>query len=249
MIDKNFVFGDIGNTRIKLLEGEVLNSYFITQTTIDEIAELLKNKIFLYSSVNKTFESNLLSKLVQLNIRYRTVSFDEIRKLINFDNVDGMGKDRLLGLCGAISFQNAPIITIDCGSCMTINVMNEQNEVLGGTITAGLITQLEALRRINEVLYPKMFTLKKNIPINTNDAVFVGTLNSLVGAVKEFLTDVFERLEWEEEKVKIIIVGGYKDLIAERLKQSTNYKITEIDNLVVYGIKKVFESIAKEIII
>jgi len=232
-----FVSADIGNSRLKLLINEKLLAFKLEEDFYNELIDLLANKEFVYSSVNSKAEEALLKKLFENSISYRKISYNDLKNRIDLSLVHGMGLDRVLGLAGALSFTKAPLITIDCGSALTVNVMDENCKVLGGIIMPGLITQAESLGRINPILYPEKLVKPEDIlPKNTNDNVMSGIVNSLQGGVIKYITDVCEELKWIKEQIPIFVTGGYRELIAEELIDK-GFNVQVHENLVTQGIK------------
>ncbi|MEI6089714.1 MAG: type III pantothenate kinase [bacterium] len=234
-----FVSADLGNSRLKLLIDDDLLAFNLDNDFYDELIELIGDKEFAYSSVNRIAEEKLLEKLTANSVRIRKLTLDDIENLISLDGIEGMGLDRALGLAGALSLIIAPVITIDCGSALTVNILGKNSQFLGGIIMPGLITQAESLRRINPILYPTNFVKPTDkIPKNTNDNVMAGMINSLQGGVTKYLTEVFEELEWTKGNIPIFVTGGYRELIADELiAKGFNVQIHE--NLVTLGIKSI----------
>lgn len=234
-----FISADIGNSRLKILIENNLLAFNLDEDFYDELIGLIDDKEFIYSSVNIKAEKKLLEKLKAKSIKIRKLVIDDITNIITLDGIEGMGLDRALGLAGALSIAGAPVITIDCGSALTVNILGKSRQFMGGIIMPGLITQAESLRRINPILYPtNMFKPTDILPKNTNDNVMAGMINSLQGGVTKYLTDVFKELEWSKNQIPIFVTGGYRELIAEELiNKAFNVQIHE--NLVTYGIRKI----------
>jgi pantothenate kinase type III len=237
-----FVSADLGNSRLKLLIDNDLLAFNLDNDFYDELINLIGDNEFVYSSVNRKAEEKLLEKLTANSVKIRKLTIEDIANLISLDGIEGMGLDRALGLAGALSLNGAPVITIDCGSALTVNILGKNQQFLGGIIMPGLITQAESLRRINPILYPTSFVKPiDKLPKNTNDNVMAGMINSLQGGVNKYLTEVFVELEWTKNQIPIFVTGGYRELIADELiAQGFNVQIHE--NLVTLGIKLIVNS-------
>ncbi len=233
-----FVSADIGNSRLKLLIGDELLAFDLSEDYYGELLNLISDSEFIYSSVNKIAEETLLEKLKANSIKTRKLVIDDVTELISLDGIEGMGLDRALGLAGALCISEPPLVTIDCGSALTVNVLSGNRQFLGGIIMPGLLTQAESLKRINPILYPTHFEKPSDaLPKNTNDNVIAGILDALQGGVNKYLTEVFYELNWSKTQTPIFVTGGYRNIIAEELL-SNGYNVQIYENLVTLGIKK-----------
>src|SRR5690606_19356223 len=97
----------------------------------------------------------------------------------------GIGTDRILSLLAVYKMTETPVVTVDCGTAVTVNLLDEENELLGGVILPGYYTQARALN-----LYTADLPLIKDIKSegyigkNTEDAIKYGILSSIIGAIK-----------------------------------------------------------------
>jgi pantothenate kinase type III len=237
-----FVSADLGNSRLKVLTDDNLLTFPLGEDFYDELTNLVNNKVFVYSSVNAQVEEILLEKLKAKSIKLKKILLEDLANLISFEGIEGIGLDRALGLAGALSLCEPPIITIDCGSALTVNILDKNSRFLGGIIMPGLITQAESLRMINPILFPTNFSIPNDlIPKNTNDNVVSGIINSLQGGVTKYLSEVFKELGWLKSNIPVFVTGGYREIIAEELKNNSfDVKIQE--NLVTLGISHIFRN-------
>jgi len=118
----SFIVADIGNSRTKLLVESKYYAFDYSPNLITEIRRQLSGinlpEYCFYSSVNNyalTILQNELKHIKFINV---------VDKLVNLEIPKGMGSDRLLGLLGAKNKYDVPIITIDCGTAVTINYMD-----------------------------------------------------------------------------------------------------------------------------
>lgn len=232
---------DIGNSRVKLLTGNK-TAYSFSYELIDDLYDIINNskqnrlKIY-YSSVNPEkleiikarFKSD---KRISFYSAFKTLQSKEI---INFSLIKGMGEDRLLGLCGAAFKYEPPLATIDCGTAITINFLDKNKNVLGGTIFPGMQTQADALNfytsRLPELSYK---TITKSIGKNTNDAILAGIRNSAFGGIKETIMRAKENF-FKNEEIKFIFTGGAgSDMFKMMKKEVSNVYFEEY--LVLKGI-------------
>jgi type III pantothenate kinase len=158
-------------------------------------------------------ESNIFHKYYNIN------EFFEEQKIINFSKINGIGNDRKLGLIGALTYSDPPLITIDCGTATTINYLDENYICQGGAIIPGIFTQLRSL--IEHTSSLKRIRLEEPSELlgkSTNEAISSGIINGTIGAIKFFINKI--RAENQNNKINAFITGGnslwvYEQLVSE----------------------------------
>ena len=233
----NLLAIDIGNSRIKLYKGNRLfsisNKSDIELTLMDYLCNNCSNQI-VYSSVNKQSEQILLEVLYRLKIDY--IKIEELidkSTRIDFSSVSGMGTDRKLGLISAAKLVPPPIITIDFGTCITINVVDANFKCIGGHIIPGLITQTKALNTFTSALPQIMLNYSGNlIGTDTESAINTGILNITFKGINAQVLDICKTFP-SHAQPSIILTGGISEL-ANKFPFSFPYKWD--DSLVIKGI-------------
>ncbi|MCX7737265.1 MAG: type III pantothenate kinase [Candidatus Kapabacteria bacterium] len=238
---------DIGNSYIKaIIESEKISCDYSNEWS-DKISFFLdknlpKNSIVGISSVQPERFNQLVDKI---KYNYKIVAAEELLKnqnLINFDEIEGIGNDRLLGLIGALKKFSPPLITIDCGTAITINVLDEQRKCLGGTISAGIETQLEALSEKTAQLKKVDLFLENNIiGKNTESALRNGIIKGAVGSILYIIENIISQYDFKDD-IDLILTGGTSKLILPLLEKS-HLNIHFDENLVLNGLTNLIHSI------
>lgn len=189
MISDNKILADFGNSRVKFVTNKGIVAYDYSSTELDVFLDKIdtKNKVrFCYSTVNKSDSNEIVEKLTDKGLEAVNIA-DAIDKSIDIDftGVTGMGTDRKLSLLAVHKFSNSPTVTVDCGTAITVNLLDEENKCLGGVIYPGFYTQAKALKEFTSGL-PQI----DEIPVsnvkygdNTKDAISRGIMNSIVGGI------------------------------------------------------------------
>lgn len=221
---------DIGNTTTKfgVFENEKLTKRntipTIRSKTADEIFESLNNEL------KQIFEAVIISSVVpELNDSFTKLaenhfnssaifvnhSFDFGFK-INYNPPESVGIDRLIAAYGAVQKHGKPCIVCDFGTATNIEVVNSNNEYIGGIITAGMNLLADSLHARTSKL-PKIELRKpeKVIGNSTVLAIQSGVYYGYIGLVDGIVKRMFDELG---EKPKIIGTGGLVNLIAETSK-------------------------------
>ena len=138
---------------------------------------------------------------------------------IDFSKVDAatLGADRIANAAGAIALKLAPAVIIDCGTAITLEVIDSQNRFLGGGIMPGRALQRRALHSHTAQLPYTPLTLEC-IPgpgRNTEDAIRFGIDTGLLGAVQRL---VDECRDAGSEAYNIICTGGDAPFFCQSLR-------------------------------
>ncbi len=240
---------DIGNSRIKLLTGD---NYFAAEHSgvlkrgIDKYLTSLpgKQKYFCISSVNNEH----LTKFMNFIAPGDKVDFvDDLLKqqdILSYDEIEGIGPDRVLGLIGALSLAPPPLITVDCGTAVTVNALDKDSNCIGGAIFAGAFTQIDSLAGATDRLSRFDLDDTLNVPgRNTEEALNSGIILSITGGIKEVINRISVK-EFDGCDIPFFLTGGYSGIIAAELADS-GFKYIHQPHLVLLGIIKLTQHLNK----
>ena len=155
---------DIGNTNITLGvfdDNEIIQSWRLAtdeKRTEDEYGVFLKNLLKETNLDKKITNAVISSVVVQLTERIEVAlkKYLGINSLIvshkvktniklKTDNPSQIGADRIANACAAAQLYSSPAIVVDFGTATSFDIVNGENEFIGGIITAGMKIQAEAL--------------------------------------------------------------------------------------------------------
>lgn len=141
-----------------------------------------------------------------------------------------LGVDRWLAMVAARRIAEGPVIVIDCGTAVTIDLVDEKGAFRGGVIMAGLGLSRTALRAGTAALdvYDKHHI--SAAASSTADAVTSGTLVGLAGAVERV---VHEQSEIVGASPTVVLSGGD----AERLLMLLDISVEMHPDLVLQGLQ------------
>lgn len=248
-MNNNIIAADLGNSRVKLLNDDNLISIEYNNNWIDKINQFIpdNSKIF-YSSVNPKREEEIFrSEIISPSISFiNSKILLEKEEFLKYKHINGIGPDRILGLIGALSITKPPIITIDCGTAITLNTVDNNYNLLGGVIFAGIYTQLNSLlnqaeeinNAYNKINEKEFIICDNDNPIgnNTDDALQKGIVNSVIAGIDKTLKNIISKY-YKDENVKIYTTGGYGKQVSDCLKNS-HKSIKHVQSLVLEGIIK-----------
>ena len=223
---------DIGNSRIKILADDQFFAAELNSNWQETMHKYLwnfsgKNVILGVSSVNPDVFAQLEAELKKRsNVRWKALADIFLQqRLVDVAGIQGIGSDRVLSLIGALHHtlehtpsRITPIITIDCGTAVTVNAMNTRRKCLGGAILPGIGTQLRALHHFTQLL-PEVEVVFEEAAAGTStaQAMRIGVVRGVAGAIKEIIGVLIER-EFNNETPSVLITGGDAPVVIRALE-------------------------------
>lgn len=131
-----------------------------------------------------------------------------------------VGADRLANAVAACVHYNAPCISIDFGTAVTVDVVSRQKKFMGGIIAAGLAVMTDYLHEKTSLLPKVQFQeVSTAIGKSTEQAILIGAVTGYRGLIRELLAQV--KTELRAPDIPVIATGGYAPLMAARLPEIT----------------------------
>lgn len=230
---------DFGNSRVKCYaQGpQFLGAFAYSSHDWDEeILRIMKEHaqgedcIIGISSVNPSMDQQFTELLDEQHCTsIRTKSLLQCSSNINFSLVSGMGEDRMHGLFGAMHIVNPPLITIDCGTAITYNVLDEHGTCLGGAILPGFTTMYKTLGMQTAGL-PQLApqSTLSIIGASTSEAMHAGISSAISGAIHQCLQAF--------PKHAILIFGGDAESIMAIINDECHERLQYAPDCIARGI-------------
>lgn len=232
---KEIILADIGNSRVKFKVNDTIIAFDNnSESLVNYLDSIVQEEFeyFYYSSVNKMSENFILENLA--NKIPNIESAENLLELspIDFSKIEGMGTDRKLSLIAVHRISELPLVTVNCGTAVTVNLLDEDNKCLGGVIIPGYYLQAKALHIFTSNL-PLIEKLENDgfIGQNTEDSIRYGIINSIVGGIISTISH-----SSLSSVPDIFVSGGYGLIIKERLLCSYPNVIYD-ENLVMKGLE------------
>ncbi|HAF02049.1 MAG TPA: type III pantothenate kinase, partial [Methylophilaceae bacterium] len=221
---------DIGNTRTKWVlvnDGDSLPEVSVYFNRDDVILQLLEQakcaqKIFISNVAGEAALQKMLDALVATRASVHcvktSVELDGVHN--SYEAPQRLGVDRWLALIAANQIAQTHCLVVSMGTAITMDALIKDNNArasfIGGTIMPGMRMMQDALSHHTADL---SFThggftqgdLQK-FPKNTQDAIFSGCINSVIGAIQ---------LQWQRLKnvaqtpPALLLSGGDADLLVK----------------------------------
>lgn len=153
------------------------------------------------------------------------------------DDPAEVGADRVVNAYAAWrELGRGPIVIVDAGTAITLDVVSAAGEYLGGAIAPGFQTAARALSSLTALLpYVKVAPVERAIGHNTVDALKGGLYFGLCGLVDALCAKVAQELGKEPVW---IATGGDGDLLA----RGSRRKLEPRPNLTLDGLRLAFEA-------
>jgi type III pantothenate kinase len=150
-----------------------------------------------------------------------------------YQQPEKLGVDRWLALIAVWQKYHRPACIVDCGTAITVDLIDAEGCHQGGLISPGLTLMKKALGRGTEALRfsePLVALISPPLSLsdNTQDAIYNGTLTAAVGLIEHVLN---------KQSVHLILTGGDAELIANQLE----VKCTLDQDLILQGLLYVLE--------
>ena len=224
---------DVGNTHIVLgvYNNEELKTYRICtnpNATSDELGIKIK-EILNFNYKNATKYDFVISSVVpkiDLAIKKMCAKYFNCEALfveqgvksgikIRLDNPKELGADILVGAVASVSQYGGNCLVIDIGTAMTMVYVNENKELLGGTIFPGMHTSFSSLMskaaKLEEVSFEKP---KDIIGTDTKSCLQSGMIYGYLSLIEGLIEMYKKRLG----EFKVVITGGEAALLKEFFK-------------------------------
>ena len=143
-----------------------------------------------------------------------------------------LGVDRWLAMIAAQQMVNGPAIILDCGTAITIDLVNEKGAFAGGVIMPGLNMAFRSLSANTDAL-DEIGSIHKNIsPVaqTTDDGVIAGVMLGIVGGIEKV---VKEQAALVKDTATVIMTGGD----AEKLLPHLSVMVVIQPDLVLQGLQ------------
>lgn len=238
---------DIGNSAIKLAlnTAETFHEYSLSlnendwqiaaiqwaQTQNDE-QELLWQIASVHPKAAEMFTGHLRSICPAANVNL--VTWRDIPMEPKVDEPDRLGIDRLICAYATTLHCAPPVIIVDAGSAITVDLVTRDGEFQGGAIVPGLGMQFASLAEGTASL-PLLNTRNRqpHYPAkNTSDAIFSGVLTAAAAAIDRLITEYCNQVDIDSEIVPIVLTGGDAPIVSPYLRHNHE----RIDNLVCRGL-------------
>lgn len=217
---------DIGNTRIKwasFIAGQLGTMHALNHTEQGFSKKLVDawqktpspDKIYLASVGPVTIKQNIIH-LTQ--VIWPEVIFQEVhtqKKALGVNNAyrqyQKLGVDRWLSILAAYHYFHPPVCIISCGTAITLDIIDQHGQHLGGMIMPGFNLLKNALSKGTANLGLSIQNYPLGLSCDTESAIYNGNLNAVKGFIEFGLASYHQPLP-------LILTGGDAQFFQDALK-------------------------------
>jgi len=230
---------DIGNSRVKI---SIFNGDVIVKQ--DSLVNPTKESISKFCSgfsIQNAIISSVSEDVLQIiesvsSLCVNCILLDE-NTALPIDNIyknpKTLGRDRIAAAVGANEiFPNQNVLIIDAGTAITIDIVTDKNQYLGGNISPGLNTRFKSLHNYTNKL--PLLESKNTWSIVGNDtesAIIAGVQQGVIFEIEGYIS-YFKTLY---ETISVLITGGDAECIAKHL----NHNVIVEPYLVLKGLNRI----------
>lgn len=143
-----------------------------------------------------------------------------------YQKPERLGVDRWLAMLGARKYTQQPVLVVDAGTALTLDVLDQQNHHLGGYIVPGLRMAEHALFKSADKVRPyddeEKTTIDTDLGQDTVSCVLHGLLLQRLGLIKE--------THQQHSECQIMVTGGDGESLAKQL-QAPYYRNLVLDGM------------------
>ncbi len=229
---------DAGNTRIKVAafyQSEIVELMFFNLSKKDDFKTFIEKY-----GATPIFVSSVLAdeelKAFMGNSTYSVLRSDLKMEIENlYESPKTLGLDRL---ANAVAIQHMnPMgckVSIDLGTCIKFDFVNEKGQYLGGSISPGLRMRYESLNHFTGKL-PLLETKGEAnlIGANSQDSIHSGVINGMKGEIIQLMN----RYSQDYQGLTFFVTGG--DMKYFEFDSKNN--IFAHENLTLYGLYYIYQ--------
>ncbi|MDZ7612622.1 MAG: type III pantothenate kinase [Flavobacteriaceae bacterium] len=237
---------DIGNTQGK---AAVFRKEVLLEKVIFAKNDLLKvlNKFYKEHPIKK----GILSSVAGLEEETYTAIRNEYNFIflgsetkVPFENLyktpKTLGVDRIaLMSAAAVQFPKLPVLVIDAGTCITYDLLTEENKYFGGAISPGIDMRYKALHQFTANL--PLLTKEDEIPAigdTTKSAMHSGVLNGIVLEIEGIIAQQINK----NKKLTVILTGGDTNFLSKKLKSTIfakpNFLLEGLNSILIHNFEE-----------
>ncbi|HPE39620.1 MAG TPA: type III pantothenate kinase [Bacteroidales bacterium] len=230
---------DIGNTLHKIAlfdeKEQLIRVETVSKLSLDKLQEIVSHGSVKRSIISKVGVMDpAIIDFLEMNTEY--IVFDQSSRLpilIDYQTPESLGLDRIAcSVAAAALFPKNHCLSVQLGSCIVYDFVNNRSVYMGGAISPGLLMRFKSLHQFTAQLpLVDLDHIDYFMGQNTQQSIKSGVIN---GAVFE-IDGQIEAYKSQFSEVKVLLTGG--DL--PYLQKSIKNQIFATPNLVLVGLNKI----------
>ncbi len=232
------LLADLGNTRAKFYRcigsSPVFIGHWHYENDPSEVLRPFTGESLWFASVT-TAEINArlqsAAQACQIDSQMIETASSEHGVINGYQKPTQLGVDRWLALVGARTLTKHACLVVDAGTAMTIDLLNEHGEHLGGWIIPSQTLMVEALLSGTAALEQSASSAELAFGNATEQGIANGTFAALSGAIRQALAVAQQQLS-QKRAPEVILSGGYGTELARAIPDNCRV----VPDLVILGL-------------
>jgi type III pantothenate kinase len=159
-----------------------------------------------------------------------------------YKNAERLGLDRIANAVGAAALYPAQnLLSIQAGTCLVFDFVNEKGEYLGGSISPGIKMRFETLHGNTKKLplLREPYEIRENceplhfLGTDTDTSIFFGVLKGICHEIDGFIADYQAKFS----PLTVLLTGGDADFLQKLIKNT----IFAAPNVVLKGLNEIIK--------
>ncbi|MCB9360771.1 MAG: type III pantothenate kinase [Flavobacteriales bacterium] len=237
---------DIGNTLTKIAifsKNQIIFNNNYDSLTLNELKELL-NKFNIVNSIIaevKFFDASLIELLLEKTNFFKLNQNTKLPFNNKYTTPNTLGKDRIAVISAASKlYPNTNVLVIDIGTCITFDIIDADNNYLGGAISPGLEMRFKSLQYFTGKL-PLVKLAENNEPQFIGDSTENSIKSGVYYGIKHEIQSIINTYTEQYADLKIVLTGGN----AERFELASKNRIFADKFFVLKGLNEILNENAK----
>ena len=219
---------DIGNSRLKwatlnnhriIAAQPVLHDQFIEEDLLRLWREMKPPDHIAISNVSSAEKTDYFKKLTSklwpsIEVIVARSQAEAFGVTNAYSDPEKLGVDRWLLLLALRNNYELPAIVVDCGTAMTLDVLDDEGVHQGGLIAPGLILMKKSLNQKTHHLQFSDQIFQIGLSTSTDAAIYSGTLYSAIGLI-ELIKSKLNNITGMN--YSLVLSGGDAQIIAKHL--------------------------------
>jgi type III pantothenate kinase len=132
----------------------------------------------------------------------------------NYEQLSELGVDRWIAVVGARQlFDKGSLIVINCGTAITVDLLDGLNVFQGGAILPGFDLSMSALSKADGIDRFQSSDVGSVLGVTTQECVRLGVFSACVGGIERMISNICSLLSSGElSKLNIVVSGGSANL-------------------------------------
>jgi len=156
----------------------------------------------------------------KMGIHFHELTHENCGIQIDYPKPSTIGPDRLANAHAGLDEFGGPLIVVDFGTAVTLDIVSSKGKYIGGIIAPGLAAMTDYLQS-KTALLPKIQIQDPRTVIgkNTEQAMQIGAVYGYRGLVQGLISEIKSSLQIR--RLSVVATGGYASLIARNIKEIT----------------------------